>query len=169
MEDGDIQIRDLWGSISRLADLVGSEGDGGCEAMQNRYPGTTRPPTARNAADFEGLASRGDRLRVACCGAGASAEGEGGGRSERWRCGNAVRGSASRLRCKFEGRNRRAQRQTHRLESRRAAERNSSVLWGAGDRGRRSIERWRRAIWGGQMGQGSNLACVGGRHLQRET
>ena len=38
MEDGDIQIRDLWEAISRLADLAGSEGDRGCEAIQNCYP-----------------------------------------------------------------------------------------------------------------------------------
>ena len=47
--------------------------------MQNRYPGAITPAVARNAADLKGLASRGDRSRVACCGAGAGAEGEGGG------------------------------------------------------------------------------------------
>ena len=65
MEDGDIQIRDLWEAISRLADLAGSEDDRGCEAIQNCYPDAITPAAARNAADFERLASRGDRSRVA--------------------------------------------------------------------------------------------------------
>ena len=63
-----------------MADLAGSEGDRGYEAIQNCYPDAITPAAARNAADFERLASRGDRLRVACCGGGgeqrARAEGE---------------------------------------------------------------------------------------------
>ena len=201
----------IWLSGGRFRDrrdAVDCEGDGSCHAIQNCYPDATRltrPPAVRNAADLKGVASRGDRSRVACREAGASAEGEGGGRSERWRCGNvagrlnrpfqcesepitrfaqrrlvstashaaiaflynfyrifyrfsletgllrrcgnAMPNSTARLQCKFKGKSPHAQRQTHRLESRRAAERNSSVLWGAGDRGRRSVERWRREIW----------------------
>ena len=93
---------------------------------------------------FEGLASRGDRSRVA---GEASAEGEFEPRVWRGRRGNAMSDSTACLQRSFKGKGPRAQRQTHRLESRRAAERNSSVLWGAGDRGRRSVERWRREIW----------------------
>ena len=63
MEDGDIQIRDLWEAVLRLVDQAGSEGDGGCEAIQNYNPGATRPAAVRNAADLKGLASRGDRPR----------------------------------------------------------------------------------------------------------
>ena len=61
MEDGDIQIRDLWGAISRLADLAESEGDRGCKAIQIYNPGAIRPPAARNAADLKG-----GRSCVAC-------------------------------------------------------------------------------------------------------
>ena len=53
-EDGDIQIRDLWGAISRWADLAGSEGDRGCEAIQNYNPGAITPAAVRNAADLKG-------------------------------------------------------------------------------------------------------------------
>ena len=79
MEDGDIQIRDLWEAISRLADQAGSEGDGGSDAIQNYNPGATRPAAVRNAADLKGWHHAATDRGVACCGAAASAEGEGGG------------------------------------------------------------------------------------------
>ena len=75
----DIENLALWRPISRSADLAGSEGDRGCEAIQNCYPGATRPPAVRNAADLKGWYHAATDRGVACCGAAASAEGEGGG------------------------------------------------------------------------------------------
>ena len=70
MEDGDIQIRDLWGPISRPR----LRGD---KELQPRCYHTGRRAQRRR---FEGLASRGDRSRVAGREAGrarrARAEGE---------------------------------------------------------------------------------------------
>ena len=37
-----------------MADLAGSEGDGGCEAIQNYNPGAIIPAAVRNAADLKG-------------------------------------------------------------------------------------------------------------------
>ena len=82
---------------------------------------------------FEGLASRGDRSRVA---GGASAEGGFEPRVWRGRRGNAMSDSTACLQRSFKGKGHRAQRQTHRLESRRAEERNSSGSWGFANRGR---------------------------------
>ena len=41
------------GPISRSTVLVGSEHDGGWEAIQNRYPGAMKPPDGRNADSRE--------------------------------------------------------------------------------------------------------------------
>ena len=68
---------------------------------------------------FEGLASRGDRSRVA---GEASAEGEFEPRVWRGRRGNAMRESTARLQCKFKGKSPRTQRlvspDTHRRAER---------------------------------------------------
>ena len=37
-----------------MADLAGSEGDRGCEAIQNYNPGAITPAAVRNAADLKG-------------------------------------------------------------------------------------------------------------------
>ena len=43
---------------------MGSEGDGGREAIQNRYPVAMKPPDGRNAADLSASHLRSDRLVV---------------------------------------------------------------------------------------------------------
>ena len=43
---------------------MGSERDGGREAIQNRYPVAMKPPAGRNAADLSASHLRSDRLVV---------------------------------------------------------------------------------------------------------
>ena len=111
-----MQIRDLWGQFRDWRiwrDPRATEAARRCRMATPVLPGHPQ----RATPPVRGLASRDDRSRVAGRGAGASAEGEVGERSERWRCGNVVRGSASRLQCKFKGKSPRTQRQTHRLKA----------------------------------------------------